>query len=279
MSEAAADNFEFMNDFDKRLRLLAKHAETYVHTDPDSCLFKLRLMIETMARRLVEMQMPDRVSDDLSRMLQSLERSGTIPRREADDMHAIRRDGNAAIHGAPMPATTAMRRLRDAHRLSGWYCRTIKRGAKVRLDAFVAPGRSRDASARVRAAMKRAEHLEDEIETRRQQTRSALLLFDTDEQAEQEATRLRSELDALSRVAAAAGEPLVDADSVALIMAMDLEQLLEDNRLGVTVREAKRSAEQQLDDVKRHFEEHEQEYAQERSRLAEEAQMLDDEQA
>ena len=39
-------NFQFLERFDKRVAQLAKQAEEYVHTDPDSCMFKLRLMIE-----------------------------------------------------------------------------------------------------------------------------------------------------------------------------------------------------------------------------------------
>ena len=45
-------NFKFLERFDKRVAQLAKQAEEYVHTDPDSCMFKLRLMVETMAKKL-----------------------------------------------------------------------------------------------------------------------------------------------------------------------------------------------------------------------------------
>ncbi|MDP6541173.1 MAG: DUF4145 domain-containing protein, partial [Phycisphaerales bacterium] len=114
------ENFHFLERFDKRVARLAEQAEKYVHSDPDSCMFKLRLMVETMAKTLSKLQMGGDISKDLGAMLGALERTGTLPRRQADTMHAIRRDGNAAVHGNPTPVPTAMRRLRDAHRISGW---------------------------------------------------------------------------------------------------------------------------------------------------------------
>ena len=40
-------NFSFLEGFDPGLGKLARDAEQYVYSDPDSCLFKLRIMIET----------------------------------------------------------------------------------------------------------------------------------------------------------------------------------------------------------------------------------------
>lgn len=262
------DNFGFLGAYDRRMERLGRQAESYVHSDPDSCLFKLRLMIETMAKRLLQMQMPHLVSSDLGTMLCALQRSGMLSRRQADDMHAIRRDGNAAVHGEATAPPTAMRRLRSAHRLSEWYAKMIKRGARVQLAEFVAPPARADVNERVRSALRQAETLEDEIETRRRRTREALLLFGYDDDVEAETKRLHDELEALHRVASAAGEPVVDAESVVLVMAMELEGLLEHPRLGLTSREAQREAEKQLDEVKSDLEERERRYAAERARYA-----------
>ena len=49
-------NFDFMENYDRRVGRLAGQAERYVYSDPESCLFKLRLMVETMARTLIELQ-------------------------------------------------------------------------------------------------------------------------------------------------------------------------------------------------------------------------------
>ncbi|MCH2135723.1 MAG: DUF4145 domain-containing protein [Phycisphaerales bacterium] len=265
---SSSGNFEFLTKYDNRVARLAHQAERYVHTDPDACLFKLRLMVEVMARALVELQLPHLVSTDLSSMLRGLQRSGLLQRKEADGMHAIRRDGNAAVHGEAATTPAAMRRLRDAYRLSAWYCRMIRRGAKVDLPGFnpPQPPPGTDAQAQVR---QRAEMLEAAIEARRNRARDALLLFSDKEDVDAESARLHGELEALERVAVVAGEPVIDADLVALVMAMDVEQILEQPAWGRTADEAKAEAEAQFNLVKMAFEEAEAGYRQERSRVVE----------
>jgi len=266
-------NFGFLDRCDDRVAHLARQAEHYVHTDPDSCLFKLRLMIETMAKRLVSMSAPAMVDADLSSMLGTLERQGLLPRRQADGMHAIRRDGNAAVHGNSTPTPTAMRRLREAHGLSGWYARNIARGSKVDPGRFVPPSPPLHQSSEEAKLNGQIERLEDEIEEQRRRTREALMLFREDEDPEGVRKRYRIELKALDMVAAAAGEPVVDAEFVALVMAMDLEALFEHPSYGSESREARRNAEAQLAEVKSALERSEQAYLSQRAELVQEMRM------
>jgi len=263
-------NFDFLQKYDNRVAHLAAQAERYVHSDPDAALFKLRLMVETMARTLIEMQVPELVDAELSVMLRSLQRSGLLTRREADDMHAIRRDGNAAVHGYDSTTPTAMRRLRDAWRLSRWYAKIVKRGAKVQASEFKPPlPPAEDASQR--AARLRAEALEEAVEARRDRTREALLLFGDQDDITAMRWRLRGELRALEGVAVAVGEPIVDADFVALVMAMDLQQILEHPSWGRSSQDAKADVEAQFEAFKAAHGEAEQAYLQERAKLAREA--------
>jgi type I restriction enzyme R subunit len=266
-------NFSFLDRCDDRVAHLARQAEHYVHSDPDSCLFKLRLMIETMAKRLVSMSAPDMVDADLSSMLGILERLGTLPRRQADGMHAIRRDGNAAVHGNSTPTPTAMRRLKDAHGLSGWYARNIRRGSRVDTGNFVPPPAPYKAGGKESDLNSDIEALEDRIEGQRRRTREALMLFREDEDPEGVRKRYRVELKALEMVAAAAGEPMVDAEFVALVMAMDLEALFEHPAFGSDSREARRNAESQLATVKAELERNEQDYLTKRADLVQEMRM------
>jgi type I restriction enzyme R subunit len=266
-------NFGFLDRCDDRVAHLARQAERYVYTDPDSCLFKLRLMIETMAKRLVSMSAPNMVDSDLSSMLGVLERLGTLPRRQADGMHAIRRDGNAAVHGNSTPSPTAMRRLKDAHGLSGWYARNIERGSKVDAGQFVPPPAPFKPTEKEHQLNKDLEDLEDHIDDQRRRTREALMLFREDEDPEGVKKRYRIELKALEMVAAAAGEPLVDAEFVALVMAMDLEALFEHPSFGANSREARRNAEAQLAVVKTELEQNENDYLSERANLVHEMQL------
>lgn len=262
-----SSNFSFMDRYDQRVGRLAGQAEHYVYTDPESCLFKLRLMVETMARTLIELQAPHLIDSDLSTMLRSLERSQMLSRAHADQMHAIRRDGNSAVHGEPTPGPTAMRRLHDAHRLSGWYCRTVKRGAKVDLQAFEPPPRgSRDSKAE--ADWKKGEVLESSIETQRLRTREALLLFSESESIDIIAASLIEELKGWDEIAIEAGEPLIDAEFVALVMAMDIEKLLEHPRFGLPSQEAHARAESQFNAVREELEAKEKAFREQRRRLA-----------
>lgn len=263
-----SSNFGFMDRYDQRVGRLAGQAERYVYTDPESCLFKLRLMVETMAKTLIEMQAPHLVDSDLSTMLRSLERSQMLSRAHADQMHAIRRDGNSAVHGEPTPGPTAMRRLHDAHRLSGWYCKIVKRGAKVELKAFEPPSRD-SMDAKKAAQWKKGEALESSIEKQRQQTREALLLFSENEDTDSIATKLVDELKGWDEIAIEAGEPLIDAEFVALVMAMDIEKLLEHPRFGVPSQEAHARAEAQFDAVREDLEAKEKAFRQQRKQLAE----------
>jgi len=262
-------NFQFLERFDKRVAQLAKQAEEYVHTDPDSCMFKLRLMVETMAKKLMSLQMRGDISKDLGAMLGALERGGVVPRRQADSMHAIRRDGNAAVHGSPTPVPTAMRRLREAYKVSGWFCKMVKRGSKITVTEFHPPLPPAPLDITTETLHLRIDELEESIEQRRSATRESLLMFGPQEDVEAVSRRIVEELKALDDVAAAAGEPMIDADFVALVMAMDLEQIEEDPRHGGDSRHARREAEQQLENIKNHLAEREKAFLSERTFLLE----------
>lgn len=262
-------NFEFLERFDPRVAQLARQAEKYVHTDPDSCMFKLRLMVETMAKKLTSLQMRGDISQDLGAMLGALERGGLVPRRQADCMHAIRRDGNAAVHGNPTPVPTAMRRLREAYKISGWFCKMVKRGSKITLTEFQPPDPPEPLTTTTESLHIRIDELEESIEQRRFATRESLLMFGPQEEVKEVTRRITEELRALDNVAAAAGEPTIDADFVALVMAMDLEQIEEDPRHGGDTRKARREAEQQLDEIKKHLAEREKAFLAERTFLLE----------
>lgn len=260
-------NFDFLEKYDSRVAHLARQAESYVYSDPDSSLFKLRLMVETMARTLVELEQPQLVDTDLSVMLRSLQRSGLLDRRQAEHMHAIRRDGNAAVHGRDSTTPTALRRLRDGWRLSRWYARMVRRGAKVDQADFKppVPPRTDSKSAALHA---QAEALEEAAERRRHRMREALLLFGEKDDADAMRWRLRGELRALEDIAIVAGEPVVDADFVALVMAMDLEQILEHPSWGHSSSEAKASVETQFTAFKHAHAEAEEAYLRDRAALA-----------
>ena len=77
------------------------------------------------------------------------------------------------------------------------------------------------------------------------------------------------ELTSWDEIAIAAGEPLIDAEFVALVMAMDIEKLLEHPRFGVPSKEAHAQAEAQFDAVRNELEAKEFAYRDQRRKLAE----------
>ena len=115
-----------------------------------------------------------------------------------------------------------------------------------------------------------AETLEDQIQHRRQRTREALLLFANPEDRATITKRYRDELDGFDAVAAAAGESKVDAETMALIIALELEQLLEHPAFGQVSRNARREAELQLNAVKLRLDEQELIFREARERLTNE---------
>ncbi|MSQ90410.1 MAG: DUF4145 domain-containing protein [Phycisphaerales bacterium] len=264
--EANDSNFGFLRPLDHRLSRLGSQAENYVHSDPEACLFKLRLMVEMMASTLARITLGNALPPELGVTLGELERTGVLPRHEADTMHAIRRDGNSAVHGGIAPASTALRRLRDAHALTRWYSQTFKNSVQERAAEFQVPKRP-EAAGGVDPQVAAAERLEDQIEERRRRTREALLLFQDDAERNNLSRRYRSELDALDAVAATAGEADIDAESMALFMALELEQLLEHPTFGRASRDARREAQSQLDAVKRRLEAQESAFREARERL------------
>ncbi len=265
MEEPSA-NFGFLAAIDRRLSRLGKQAETYAHSDPEACLFKLRLMVEMMASTLARVALGNALPPELGVTLGELERRGVLPRREADSMHAIRRDGNSAVHGGTAPASTALRRLRDAHSLSYWYTQALTRKPTGPRQEFQVPEAARPHGG-VDPQVAAAEVLEDQIEQRRRRTREALMLFRDEAERVEMTARYRSELDGLDAAAATAGESDFDAETMALIIALELEQLLEHPTFGRASRDARRDAEAQLNAVKQRLDAQESTFREARERL------------
>lgn len=262
-------NFGFLEALDRRLFKLGKQAENYVHTDPEACLFKLRLMVEIMASTIARVTLGNALPPELGVTLGELERRGVLPRHEADNMHAIRRDGNSAVHGGISPTSTALRRLKDAHSISYWYCQSMKHKLSQERCEFRVPFRL-SVESKVDSQVAAAEILEDQIEHRRKLNYEALLLFANPQEQTLMTQRYKSELDGLDAVAATAGELEVDAETMTLIIALELEQLLEHPALGQLSRSARRETELQLNAVKRRLDEQELTFREARERLTNE---------
>ncbi|MCW7555672.1 DEAD/DEAH box helicase family protein [Endozoicomonas gorgoniicola] len=114
-------NFEMLRTRWPELSDLGALAEKYVHTDPESCLVKLRNFLELTVRWLYRQErlqqgyrasIHDLITDDT---FQSI-----IPRQITMKMDAIRIHGNRAAHGDNIKATDAQWLLKEAHIMGAW---------------------------------------------------------------------------------------------------------------------------------------------------------------
>ena len=94
------------------------------------------------------------------------------------------------------------------------------------------------------------------------------MLFSEQEDVDKISIALVDELKGWDELAIAAGEPVVDAEFVALVMAMDIEKLLEHPRFGVPSKEAHAIAEAQYDAFRHELEAKEASFREQRRKLA-----------
>jgi type I restriction enzyme R subunit len=119
-------NFDFLSQYDERLRTLAVLAERYFPEDPNTCLIKLRQFAEALAQEVaargaayVSAQEPQ---IDLLRRL-SFER--LIPKQPLDLFHHLRKVGNEANHVGSGEHGDALTGLKVARELAVWFHRTF----------------------------------------------------------------------------------------------------------------------------------------------------------
>ena len=90
----------------------------------------------------------------------------------------------------------------------------IKRGSKIQLREFAPPEPPTPVDNQTKSLHGKIDKLEESIEQRRIATRESLLMFGPQENVKEVTRRIIEELKALDNVAAAAGEPTIDADFV-----------------------------------------------------------------
>ena len=114
-------NFTMLNSKWPELANLGALAEQYVHTDPESCLVKLRNYLELIVRWLYRTErlqhgyrasIHDLITDDT---FQSI-----IPRQVTMKMDAIRIHGNRAAHGDKIKLEDAQWLVKEAHIMGAW---------------------------------------------------------------------------------------------------------------------------------------------------------------
>lgn len=121
-------NFSFLADIAPDLDLLhcfAHQAEKYLHSDPNSCLIKIRQFGELLAQEIAARngESIDRGEPQES-LLRRLSMNGILKQNSIDLFHQIRKEGNRANHHGLSDYNRALRVLKYAHQLACWFYHT-----------------------------------------------------------------------------------------------------------------------------------------------------------
>jgi type I restriction enzyme R subunit len=147
---ALSSNFAFLAQHDRRLALMATHAERSFHLDPLACLMRLRQLCEALAEEAgacVGLRFAER-EEQIDR-LHRLAGARVLPREVAQLFHAVRMAGNAAVHQGQGDAGTALHALKLTREIAVWHHRSFS-DPKFKAGPFVPPLPPQDATAALR---------------------------------------------------------------------------------------------------------------------------------
>jgi type I restriction enzyme R subunit len=148
-------NFEFLRSNRPYLADLGGFAEQYLHADPASALIKLRLFAESMVNDFYSaLGLRQPFQSDFLTILDGQPFKDSVPPVVLTKLHAIRKLGNKAAHGAAVDFEMARRALHEAYHLGSWFHLLIDGGAQAECGSFAAPPEGGLASA-TKADLKR----------------------------------------------------------------------------------------------------------------------------
>lgn len=114
-------NFEFLKPKWPELAGLGGFAEAYAHADPIGAISKLRAFCEQAAKYIHhELRLSRLFRPNLIDLLDDSSFQSAVPRVVVSKMHALRIEGNHAVHGNRGDTTTALRLVKEAYDLGRW---------------------------------------------------------------------------------------------------------------------------------------------------------------
>jgi type I restriction enzyme, R subunit len=203
-------NFEFLRSKWPELAGLGGFAEAYAHSDPIGAIGKLRTFCEQAAKLIRdELRLPRLFRPNLIDLLDDPSFRSAVPAVVVSKMHALRIEGNRAVHGNQGDATTALRLIKDAFDLGRWLHLTLGKGNIQDCPAFNQPPEGG-----LEAAERRKERraILERIAAQEAQMHSLLEELEAERSRAQRAQATADEL----QLAKAAGQ-----ESVAVIEAVD----------------------------------------------------------
>nr|WP_314995319.1 type I restriction-modification system endonuclease [uncultured Capnocytophaga sp.] len=123
-------NFEFLKDVEPHvLYRIAYLAETYLYTDPNGCLMKLRQFAEVMVNEIFQIEhivLPH--DNNQANRISVLKREGIIEHQLGSILNQLRQRGNEAAHAGFDSVSSAKTNLQIAYKLAQWYALSYGEG-------------------------------------------------------------------------------------------------------------------------------------------------------
>ncbi len=134
----AASNFEFLQDVNDTLYTIALSAESNLHQDPHTTLFKIRVLSEEIVNFIAQLV---NLEPGLStfEQLKQLGAKGYMDEECLNIFHVLRKHGNKAAHSYYNNPVAASHALEIAHKAATIYARVEKKDGSFNPPAYSPP--------------------------------------------------------------------------------------------------------------------------------------------
>ncbi len=177
-----SSNFAFLTKLHPLWAELGSVAERVFPIDPRSCVVKMRLLAEDMARDMaIQVGIQPSAFDSQLALVRELENRLRLDAKVRDMLHLLRKRGNEAAHqaDAPIGFTEGLEVLKIGRELALWYHRTFDNQPDYRPGPFIPPD---NPSRKLSELQKQIQDLDQQLEqTRTQQAQHQALLAQREE--------------------------------------------------------------------------------------------------
>lgn len=199
----ASPNFAFLRHHDQVLVEFAALAESYVFSDPNSSLIKLRQLAELLAKQAAAycgVEVAER--DSFVEILESLWNRNVTGPQVSQLFHGVRKAGNSAVHANQGDRREALHQLQMARKIAVWFHKSFGRDKSFKAGPFVPPPNPEDAEQDLLAELDRVREAEVKAEAKANNLQTTL---DTEirlkAEAESRAVSAYSDLEAAMQLA------------------------------------------------------------------------------
>ena len=116
-------NFKYLDKYDPQLSKLGSIAEYYLYSDPNSCIFKLGLLSESIVNTIFDIERLSIPEDKntLATKIILLKRERILPPTIDNILYSLRTHRNNAVHAGFDSVDNAKILLKMAYNLSNWF--------------------------------------------------------------------------------------------------------------------------------------------------------------